>query len=269
MVLTAYFDESIRQDGDEPICVGGYLFKSKSYERFCDRWRRSVLKLTYRDRLRHFHMTDLCAGRGEYSRLSIAARVGVLDRAVAAIIQHAYVGLAAHFSQVEFIRVAPPNWPDKFGSMYSTACALSVQFTAHHLRERGCHLRVRYVFEAGHRRQAEADDVLRAIAAHPQADETLRYEGHRFGAKDEPGLQAADLLCWTLTKATVARGTTPPAFKPFVPSVQALALATNDHQGVYGLSGPLLKDFMLSQVDPTAPTASVPLKFRPGARAFR
>jgi hypothetical protein len=31
LVLGAYFDESERQEAQEPICVGGYLFKPAAY----------------------------------------------------------------------------------------------------------------------------------------------------------------------------------------------------------------------------------------------
>jgi hypothetical protein len=269
VVLTAYFDESIRQEGDEPICVGGYVFKSKGYERFCDRWRRSVLRLTNRTRLPHFHMTDLCAGRGEYSSLSIDERIGILDRAVGTIVQHAHKGVAVYFSQADFVDLAPPNWPQHFGSTYAAACRMCMELTAQRLTQIRCHLGVAYVFEAGHRRQAEADDVLGAMARHPQSGKYLHYRGHRFGTKDEPGLQAADLLCWSLTKAKVARGKAPVAFKPFLPVVRRLADETNDRMVVYNFTGDLLKDFFLSQTDRNMPRASAPLKFRPGKRAFR
>ena len=44
MFIRACFDESIRQDFDEPICVGGYLFKQAAYEKFKRRWHRTVLR---------------------------------------------------------------------------------------------------------------------------------------------------------------------------------------------------------------------------------
>ena len=81
VILTGLFDESERLDGGEPVCVGGYLFKASGYKQFRRSWKRYVLRFRNR-RFTHFHMTDLCAGHGEYEGLTISDRVEILDQAV-------------------------------------------------------------------------------------------------------------------------------------------------------------------------------------------
>lgn len=77
IVLTAYLDESYREEKQEPICVGGFLFKQAGYKKFHRYWSKHVLRCGGR-RLAHFHMKDLCAGRGEYEGLSISDRIASL-----------------------------------------------------------------------------------------------------------------------------------------------------------------------------------------------
>ena len=101
--IRACFDESIRQDFDEPICVGGYLFKPAAYEKFKRRWHRTVLRYRKR-RFTAFHMFDLFAGNDEYEGLLAEDRTAILDAAVTAIGVHAYAGIGTYFDQAEFAR---------------------------------------------------------------------------------------------------------------------------------------------------------------------
>lgn len=220
MVLGGYFDESIRPDGHEPICVGGFLFKQAAYSRFSRQWRRTVLRVGNR-RLAHFHMTDLCAGQGEYKGLTIAERVSILERAVDAVGSHAYAAIGVTFDQREFEAVAPKGWPRYFGSIYTAACQMCLQTTGHWLRKWDCPMRVLYVFERGHKFENEAHRLLSAIGQDEEAAKHCRYRNHVFESKaTEPGLQAADLFAWATTKArSVDGGAVPKAFKPFLPSV--------------------------------------------------
>lgn len=127
LILQAYLDESEREQAADPICVAGYLFKPTPYKQFRRAWQRHVLQ---RRRLRHFHMTDLFAGRGVYQDLSIPERIDILNHAVNAIAGNFYVGVGVHFDRVEFEAEAPKDWPRYFGSIYSVACQMCLQSTA-------------------------------------------------------------------------------------------------------------------------------------------
>src|SRR5687767_7167230 len=106
MVLGGYFDESERDDAGQPIVVAGYLFKPANYKEFRRRWHRDVLN---RGRLRHFHATDLCAGRGVYDGMPINQRQTILTAAVDAIRANVYAGIGVHFDRAEFASLAPPD----------------------------------------------------------------------------------------------------------------------------------------------------------------
>jgi len=202
MILSGYFDESISQKekGGEPICLAGYVFKPTGYKQFNRRWR-AVLKHGSR-RFSHFHMTDLYAGHKEYEGMTMADRAAILDKAVDAIADYSYAGIGIYFNQQEFESRAPKGWLDLYGSIYSGACQMVLQLGSYWLRkQRRCHLPVLYVFESGHRNRAQADAILASIGRDEEMRRRCHYKNHLFEEKHrEYGLQAADLLAWSVVK---------------------------------------------------------------------
>jgi hypothetical protein len=267
LILTGYFDESERDSEGEPICVAGYLFKPTGYKHFRKKWQRDVLAFGER-RFRHFHMTDLCAGHGEYAGLPICDRVEILNGAVSAISKHTYASIAVHFDKAEFVKVAPPEWPAYRGSIYTAACHMCIQSSAHWLEKWGCHADVLYVFERGHKFQGEVEAVLKSIAANDEARALFRYGNHIFEKKSEVGLQAADLQAWTITKARACGGgTVPKAFRPFVQPILRLANgASNGRNLLHQLTGDRLRRFVAEQL--AVPEGGIPVDFGPGKRGF-
>jgi hypothetical protein len=222
MVLSGYFDESERQAGDEPICVAGYVFRPGAYRRFAKRWSRFL----HSSGLSHLHMTDLYAGKGDYLDFTVARRAGLLGRAVELINAEQMCGVAVAFKQAEFERMAPPWFAGLQGSIYSAACQACMLQAAYWLREHGCSQRVAYVFETGHKFQHEANAIMRKIATGPDVADRFGYQSHSFVDKQTAaGLQAADILAWTLSRTVVGfpRNRTMDAFKPYI-----LALANDD-----------------------------------------
>jgi hypothetical protein len=171
--LRAYFDESIRPDLDEPICVGGYLFKSAAYDRFKRRWQRTVLRYGAR-RFGAFHMTDLFAGAKEYEGLATDDRVRILEAAISATCAHAYAGVGTYFDQAEFERSVPADWAQAYGSIDSLACQLCLQATGHWLVQWRCPMRVEYLFERGHRHWKEADVRLTQVTKREEIRKLFR-----------------------------------------------------------------------------------------------
>lgn len=215
-VVAAYFDESERADGNEPICVGGFLFKPSGYKKFRRYWQSHVLRFKGRQ-LEHFHMTDLVAGHAEYDGLAISDRLEILNHAINAIRTYTYAGISVTFDQAEFERKAPPDWPDVFGSIYTVSCTMCLESSGFWLREWGCQMNVLYVFEQGHKFQDEAHRLLSAVGQHAEARTLFRYRQHMFEPKTEVGLQAADLYSWVITKSrSIDGGPVPRSLKPFV-----------------------------------------------------
>jgi hypothetical protein len=197
--IRACFDESIRQDFDEPICVGGYLFKQAAYEKFKRQWHRTVLRYGKR-RFTAFHMFDLFAGNDEYEGLLAEDRAAILDAAVSAIGAHAYAGVGTYFDQAEFERSVPADWAQRYGSIYALACNLCLQATGYWLDQWRCPMRVDYLFEQGHKHLQEADARVKAAVALPGIAKQFHYRSHAFVEKGQPGLQTADLFAYTMTK---------------------------------------------------------------------
>jgi hypothetical protein len=271
VVIGAYFDESLRQDGHEPIVVGGYLFKPAQYQRFRQRWYREVLRLPNRRQLKHFHMTDLCAGHGVYEGIDIPTRVGILERAVNVIGACAYGGLGVHFLQAEYeAAVAGYEWAKYRGSIYAQACGMCVQMTAYWLRQWRCdNAEVMYVFERGHKFQNNANDILSAIAGNEQARKALKYRQHIFEEKDsEYALQAADLFAWTMTKArSINGGPIPRAFQPFASEVIRLSGCLKGRQHLSVFTGEMLRRYLIEMG--SMENGHIPVTFRPWREALR
>lgn len=241
-VIGGYFDESMRTQGNEPICVGGILFKPSGYKKFKRQWNKNVLWLRGH-RFKHFHMTDLCAGKQEYEGVSIDDRVTVLDNALNAISENMFGALAVHFDQAEFERKAPTDWPQQYGSIYTAACEMCLQVTGYWLHNGNVPMDVLYVFERGHRFQDEADRLLSAIGNVPEARQRFRYRNHVFEPKTEMGLQAADFYAWMITKAIISSGSVPSAFRPFVGPVTRWVKANNARCRLHQFTGDKLDRF--------------------------
>lgn len=210
-------------------------------------------------------MTDLFAGRGVYQDLSIPERIDILNHAVNAIAGNFYVGVGVHFDRVEFEAEAPKDWPRYFGSIYSVACQMCLQSTAFMLDRLKSHLPVLYVFERGHKFRAEADAFLTAIGKHDESRKYYRYRQHIFEEKEaEFGLQAADLMAWTVTKARL--GGRHPSMRPFLDPLMRLAQTAPERQMIHSFTGETLLKFIESQL---TGRREVIAQVGPRKRAFR
>ena len=243
MTIQAYFDESERVGaGPEPICLAGYLFRPVGYLQFTRKWSR----LLRRFRLEHFHMTDLYAGQEDaYKRLG--DRRGVLfGEAVDLIRQHALAGFAALFDQAEFEAVAPPWFVKTNGSVYTTACQLCMRMASSWLDKRGASQSVAYHFENGHKFRSEADAIMGRIPERKSLGDLFRYQSHTFVGKPALGLQAADLLAWTVTRLRVGfpDNATRRLLRPHLER-----LAGGDNHLIQHFTGERLRQFFLDQAE--------------------
>jgi hypothetical protein len=243
--LVGCFDESERQELEEPLCVAGFFFRQAGYKQFKRKWRSKVLRFKGRS-LRHFHMTDLYAGKREYAGMSIADRITILNHAVEAIGEHTYGGVAVEFQQREFEQKAHPVWPMVFGSIYRAACAMCLDATAYWLNQWGSHLPVFYVFERGHKFDSEFDEVLKAIAKNASAKKHFRYRNHLYEDKEQQlGLQSADLFSWVVTKASVVKGRElPRGLIPFTEPLLKLCTTNPGRYKCYPIRGERLEAYL-------------------------
>lgn len=201
--LKGFFDESERTEGQEPLVVAGAVFYPGRYRRFAREWRR-MLRTAPGGPFTHLHMTNLYAGKREYDGLG-DRRGEILGAAVDLINDHTTLAVSVVIDQAEFERLAPAWYAELHGSIYTTACQMGMRATSFHLSEFGISRPVDYEFERGHRFASEAEAVLREIRNLPvENEEGYHYGSHAFtDKKSEPGLQAADLLAWTIARAHV------------------------------------------------------------------
>lgn len=240
------FDESARREASEPICVGGFFFKPAAHAKFKRQWYKTVLRHGAR-RFPHFHTTDLVAGFKQYRGMNLEDCVAIFENAVTAVEAHAYAMVGIYFDQAEFEKVADPDWPRWFGSIYTAACSMNLQASGYWLRKWQCPMRVRYTFESGHKFQKEADILLKGIAGNEEACRRFKYGDHGFADKaEECGLQAADLFVWVTTK--VSLGKAPPSLHPFMPAIVRLARVSAPRQKVLVFTGKKLERFFNEQV---------------------
>jgi hypothetical protein len=203
MILGGYLDESARLEGTEPISVAGYIFRPKGYEHFKRKWARMLRDAGPRPTT-HFHMTALYAATDQYKGWSVEQRAEVLRQAVDAVRKHTYFGVSVQFSQAEFEAMAPPDWTEYFGSIYSATCQVVLRVTAFWMDEKHDDSRIAYVFESGHQFWSEANALLTAITSNPEHKQQYRYISHTaIDKKDAYGLQAADMLAWIMTRLEV------------------------------------------------------------------
>jgi hypothetical protein len=133
MPFGAYFDESERLEFGDPCCVAGFIFKDKSYVWFAKRWKR-ILTGARPGGIEAMHLKDLVAGKREFHGLPIAQRQRVLGECVA-LLKEAATGVAgAIVDQTEFEEVAGPDWPRRFGSIYTFLCLRAAQLAGYWLK---------------------------------------------------------------------------------------------------------------------------------------
>jgi hypothetical protein len=244
VVIAAYFDESEREDGEQPICVGGFLFKPSGYKALRRYWQSNVLRFRGRQ-VAPFHMTDLCAGKGVYDGLTIDERLVILNHAVEAVKRNACAAQGVFFDQQELIRKVPAEWPHAFGSIYTIACHMCLQVTGFWLREWSITMPVLYTFERGHRFQSEANAFMDAIGNNEELARHFMYRNHVFESKTEVGLQAADMYAWTITKArSIHGGPIPRAMQAFTAPLLRMVEGSDGRYRIMVLQGEMLDRFI-------------------------
>jgi hypothetical protein len=251
MTLGAYFDESVREtDAPEPISVAGYIFKPRGYRHFIRKWER-MLESAGPEPTTHFHMTHLYARSYEYEGWKPDERAEVLRQAVDAIRKHTFCGISVLFSQTEFEQYAPPEWPIVYGSIYSVSCQVALRVTAYWMDQNNCHHPVAYVFESGNKFWDEANDVMAAIGTDDGMKREYHYQSHTAMDKLQSyGLQAADLLAWTMTRMSVGVPDNH-SMRAFAPHLMRLVEGKSDRYQLFHPEGDLMRRFFQEQTRPS------------------
>ena len=191
IVLRAFFDESERPSGI--FCVAGFAFQKRASRMFKRDWLRLFGSSGA-------HMADLVAGRQQFKGMSREQRDSLIRKAVPIIKKHITAGVAITCN-VHEVRRLSPRWIRGYGHAYPVCCHLAMYALGNWLRDSGSPERVTYIFEAGHRFEAEANGFMGNVVRAAMLKEAFRYHGHAFLPKsDAIPLQAADFLAWEWAK---------------------------------------------------------------------
>jgi len=207
MMMEAYFDESgcgneQGKDGkkDDLLVVAGYLFDPEKCKTFDLAWQ-AILKSPCPDdpsrELKYFRMSECAHGTGQFKGIPVEQRLEVEKRCLAAITEHAEIGVCVSMRKPDFDEVSTPVYEKAFGGIY-THCAMwcfnEMSLWADRNNFNGS---ISYFFESGHADQSEANEVMDRAATRPTWFKKFRYGGHAFKPKVElRPLQSGDLLAW-------------------------------------------------------------------------
>ncbi len=246
----AFFDESERLEAGEPLCVAGFVFKDVKYKQFCRRWARLLAEPFPGGRsIAAMHMKDLVPGKKAFTGVSIANRKECLRRAAEIISDHALLATGALVDQKEFEALAGSDWPERFGSSYTTLCQRAAQITASYLQEKKRFDPIVYTFEAGQQWEHEADQIFRSIGRTPFLKKLYQYGHHTFADKCASfGTQAADIIAWASVRIRM-QDVFKPATAAFAPVIVQLVnkFNANEDAMITFLRGDRLKQFVETQ----------------------
>ncbi len=190
--LEAYFDESGRASG--LLCVAGVVFAPAQAKHFRKEFNGEF------GRYGGFHMADLVARRQGFKGISERERDRLVKMAVGIFKKRFSYGVAVGVKTAEYNQLSP-KFMRGFKSPYSFLCHLAMIAVPRLMGNHGDTTPVRYIFEAGHADQAEAEFFVGLMATDPETSKAYLYSGHSFLPKaDAVPLQAADFLAWEVAK---------------------------------------------------------------------
>lgn len=188
-----FFDESGSHAGSPVLCVAGYVFVSDRLKRFNDEW--SCFLDEYG--LTHFHMVDCAHGANEFKEMSKDDRASVAKKCIEAVKKYASRGIGVMVAEQTYDELMP--YHPKLGGAYSYCIWQCLHGYKAWRTETGFSGDTAFVFESGHKSEAEANHTMNLSLAVPSGQNFLGYVSHTFADKRKfPGLQAADILAWQM-----------------------------------------------------------------------
>jgi uncharacterized protein DUF3800 len=189
-LIEAYFDESGSHDGSHALCVAGYLFEKKQCEALDLGWKTVLDQFS----LPYFHMVDCAHGNDPFDKLSKDERIAAEKLMIGLIRKHMAFGSAITVDENDY-----NTWGarQKLGTAYTYCCWQSLAGMQVWLNQNSFEGKVSYFFEAGHKHQAEANEIMNRIFKDVDLRQSYRYSSHSFVDKKlvRP-IQAPDIFAW-------------------------------------------------------------------------
>jgi hypothetical protein len=187
-----YVDESGTHDGSPVMCVGGYIFSSERAIRLSKAWQRILDKY----QLPYFRMSLCAPGKAPpFDKLNDNERIALVKELINVITNNMALGFAVSVSEEEFNRLVPED--RRIPGPYAFCLRQCLVFAYSWIEQNNLADKMAFFFEAGHRDQSRANEMMNRMASSPVIKDRYRYVGHAFADKKEMlPLQAADLLAW-------------------------------------------------------------------------
>jgi hypothetical protein len=196
--LHAYFDESQRQGGT--FTVSGYAFLPAQARRFDRSWRRMLGDYEV------FRTADLNSGKGNFEGISKEQKSSMIREAVRIVNARFYVGVAISCDLNQFRELCPKGLK-YHQDPYAFLCNCCISELSKMIAPGN---NVAYVFEAGHKSQGAANELMKAVHGSSLFKKRFHYKSHSFIDKEgATQLQAADLLAWEYGKFIDEKGANP------------------------------------------------------------
>lgn len=189
-IVEAHFDES--GTGKRELTLAGYLFESDRIAEFCDQWSSELSRYG----LPYFHMVDCAHGSKPFDKLDKIDRTRLQMKLMQLVKRYAITGIVCNI----------PNMKDNSSQSYSEAAINAAGLAVDWANRTAYDGKIAYFFESGAEGQGLLDGHFREVANCPSKEGHYRYAGHAFIPKrDNPGVQAADLLAWQYHNFTKKR----------------------------------------------------------------
>jgi hypothetical protein len=192
-LLEAYFDESGSHEGAPVLCVAGYLFERTKRDRLDFLWKEVLDRYS----LPFFHMVDCAHGNSPFNKLTKEERIAVESEMIAIIREHALFGFAIAVVEKEYNELFPRSPGNPLGSAYTYCCWTLLSVIHEWIVRNQFNGKIAYYFEAGHKNESEANEIMNIIFGNPNLRASYRYAAHGFVDKKEiRAIQTADIIAW-------------------------------------------------------------------------
>jgi len=186
----AYFDESGTDEGNQFLCVAGYVFKKENALKLGIEWRKMLGKYD----LPYFHMSE-CAHRvGIYQHLTKEDCDNAAREAIRLTKLYASKGIAVSLDKQAYALIPKDGL---FDNPYALVCGQVFFGVRDWADETGFNGDVAYFFESGANGFGNANSAMHRMYNEPKLRSDFRWGSHIFIEKERAiPLQCADLLAW-------------------------------------------------------------------------
>ena len=200
-MVTGYFDDSGTSAHDSVVVVAGYIGSLSQGEKFAREWRSHLSKFN----VTVMHRTDLECFHGEFAGWTPEQRTEFVSKAQQIIKRRTYVAIGNAVIKADFERMFPDRLKRFCGGAYGFCAILCLARAKRWFDKAKQQDPIEWIFEAGTDGSGHIAHLFNALYANVQSRTDFRLSRWSFAGKDEPQLQAADLIAYEVFKHATNR----------------------------------------------------------------